>query len=676
MIMRRVAIYLFLFAWPATLLSQKKPIDSLRHVLSAEADDTSKVNTLNDLSGDLWGIAKYDTALIYANNARELAENLGYEKGEAAANDNMGIIYGQLGDYPKSLQYFFKALKVEQTLMNKRGIARNTGNIGIVYRLQADYSNALQYFFKALNIYQELSNQSGIAINTGNIGVVYEAQGDYLKAREYYSKALVIMKKINNKTGIANNTANLGNAYEDQANEVRDKYGAARSDSLYDKALDYHMKALKMYQDMGNKHGIAINKYAIGDVLNEQKKYKQAKEEFDSSLALSKEIGEKDNMRDVYKGLSELDEATGDYKKEVQDYKMYILYRDSLINETNTKKSVQTAMNFTFEQELASQKAEQDRKDVFAEQERKRQLVLRDAFMVGFALVLVLAFLIFRGYKQKQKAHQIITRQKKEVEKQKDLVEKKQKEILDSIHYAQTIQKALLASDELLKDNLPDHFVLFRPKDIISGDFYWATQKDNRLYIAVCDSTGHGVPGAFMSLFNISFLNEAINEKNIEEPNEVLNHIRRRLIQYLSQNGRQDGMDGILAQFTRVEGKINLAYAAAYNQPLLVRDGKLTDLAADRMPVGKSPVEIEPFTLHKVELRKGDMLYLFTDGYSDQFGGLQGKKFKHQQLLQLLLANAHLPMDEQKQVFVKTLEEWKGGLEQVDDILVFGIRIS
>lgn len=256
-----------------------------------------------------------------------------------------------------------------------------------------------------------------------------------------------------------------------------------------------------------------------------------------------------------------------------------------------------------------------------------------------------------------------------ELNLQKEIVEEKNKEIIDSINYAKRIQYTLLAHQELLDKNLPEHFVLFKPKDIVSGDFYWATKNQNGdFYLAVCDSTGHGVPGAFMSLLNISFLNEAISEKNISEPHQVLNHVRSRLIQNMENS--QDGMDATLIRF--MNGKIQ--YASAHNHPLLIRNGEIKELHADKMPVGKGEKN-DSFTLHEMDLQKNDLLFFFTDGYADQFGGPKGKKFKYSNLQKLFFENADKDLDSQSQILNQKFQEWKGDLEQVDDVCIIGIRI-
>ncbi len=311
-----------------------------------------------------------------------------------------------------------------------------------------------------------------------------------------------------------------------------------------------------------------------------------------------------------------------------------------------------------------------------------------------------------------------VVEQKELVEEKKELLEEKQKEIVDSINYAKRIQYTLLADDTVLQQNLKEYFVLLQPKDIVSGDFYWAVkiaankqaadseEKTERFYLAICDSTGHGVPGAFMSLLNITFLNEAITEKNIQQPDQILNYVRRRLIDSISQEGAQDGMDGILVciekkafvnshsslesaamasndkstteQMTNdysANEQMTITYAAANNAPVIVRDKAVIILPSDKMPIGKGEKETS-FTLHTIDAQKDDLIYFYTDGYADQFGGPKGKKFKYKQLENLLISINLKSMEEQKQLLTAALAGWKGNLEQVDDILVIGMRIG
>jgi serine phosphatase RsbU (regulator of sigma subunit) len=259
-----------------------------------------------------------------------------------------------------------------------------------------------------------------------------------------------------------------------------------------------------------------------------------------------------------------------------------------------------------------------------------------------------------------------------EVVMQKDIIEEKQKEVLDSINYARRIQYTLLANDNFIRKFLNDYFVIFKPKDIVSGDFYWATKTENKFYMAVCDSTGHGVPGAFMSLLNISFLNEAINQKKILEPNLILDYVRQRLIKYISKDGGQDGMDATLLCFDLNNSEVT--YAAANNAPIVIREGEIIEYEADKMPVGIG-VRDEPFKLFKMDVVKNDLILVYTDGFADQFGGPKGKKFKYRQLKDHLVANHNRSLVEQKEKLISVFENWKGDLEQVDDVCVIGIKI-
>ena len=694
----RIKIWLLCFSFfifHFSLISAQHKIDSLRNVLKTEKEDTNKFNTLIALTYKIDQADNFDTALIYVGQALTLAENLNYKKGIAKAYDVTGFVYAHKDNYPKALENEQKALAIYQDLGGQNAIASEYNHLGTAYWNMANYPKSLEYDFKALEIYKKTGNKNGIAASYAGIGVIYEEQGSDSMALDCYKKALAINTELSNKDAMAGNMGNMGNVYEDMG-----KYGSALSYDFnalgleqkldnkrsiarnygnigniyedmgnYSEALDFEFKALDIDSKIGYKRGTSSKMNTIGSIYTRLKKFDLAKLYLDSSLHVAQRINESEYIKNSFGELATLEEVSGDYKNGLKMYKTYIAYRDSLINRANTKKIVQSEMNFEFQQKQAAEKAEQDKREALAEQERNKQKIIRDAFIAGFILMFALAFFIFRGYRQKQNANKIISGQKL-------LVEKKQKEIVDSLYYAQKIQKALLASDDLLLKILPEYFVLYKPKDIVSGDFYWATLKGDRFYLAVCDSTGHGVPGAFMSLLNISFLNEAITERNITEPHEVFNHTRKKLIENVSQEGGQDGMDGVLISLpVNGKGYGHMVYTGAYNTSIIIRDGGMIELNADKMPVGASPKQSESFTLQSFELRKGDLVYAFTDGYADQFGGARGKKFKYRQLEEKLLAMSSLKMEEQKKQLEETLENWQGDLEQVDDILIMGIRV-
>lgn len=673
-------------------------IDSLKALISKAKPDTNKVLMLTSLAYAARRLSNYAMADSAAQQAILLAQALKFNVGISMGYSSLGLVNKARGNYPDALKYFSQSMDMASKAGYKVGVANNNLNMGNIYAQEGIFPEALNYFLKSLKIFEELGDETGMDEAYGNIGNIYYEQGNYNESLKYQFLSLKLSQKTNDKIGVGETYGNIGAIYFNEGNydeslayqklslkikqELGDKYGMIDAyvniGNVYSKkkeyaqALDYFKMALDIARITENGSNIDACYQAVGGALVDLKSYPLAGKYLDSAVISAIKLQDKDVLKGAYAAKVDMDSATGNYAAAYNDYKMHISYSDSLKNDQNTKKLVQEQMQYTFDKKLSEQKAEQDKKDALAEQDRKKQMIIRNFFIAGFLLVLALAFFILRGYSQKKKTNEIITRQKQEVEIQKELVEEKQKEIVDSIQYARRIQNALLASDDLLHTNLHEFFVLHKPKDIVSGDFYWAAEKDEGFYLAVCDSTGHGVPGAFMSLLNISFLNEAINEKNITEPGAVLDHARKMLIQNVSQDGGQDGMDGALLSING--GK--LKYAAAYNSPVIVRNDELVELECDRMPVGKSPKEKEPFKSYSFNLQSGDMLYIFSDGYGDQFGGDKGKKFKHRTLCEKLKEISHKNLGEQKAMLDNTFETWKGNLEQTDDVCVVGIRIG
>lgn len=333
--------------------------------------------------------------------------------------------------------------------------------------------------------------------------------------------------------------------------------------------------------------------------------------------------------------------------------------------------SMSVYLAYTFaknNKDLALQLAEVEKLSALTiEQERQRKILLE---------------------KQNEELEMQVKLRTSEVVAQREELAEKNKEIIDSINYAKRIQNTLLAHKDLLNDHLGEYFIYFNPKDIVSGDFYWAANRylssktqineegrqasgSEIFFLAVCDSTGHGVPGAFMSLLNIGFLTEAINEKEIVEPGEVFNFVRQRLMDNISKEGQRDGFDGVLIAIEK--GKNEIKFAAANNRPVLVRRNELVELESDRMPVGAGEKK-NSFNTYTLRTEPGDTLYIYTDGFADQFGGPKGKKFKYKHLNEFLLAINSLPVEMQKDELQKMFEQWKGDLEQVDDVCIAGIR--
>ena len=488
-----------------------------------------------------------------------------------------------------------------------------------------------------------------MAYSLNNLGGIYYSKGEIQKALEYYNQSKLMRQKIGDSQGMAASMHNIASVY------------------------------LKWALDKGD---------------NKQKQLMLSRAYTDSSLVLSKKLGFPANIRNAERLLSRIDSANGKYADAWEHYKQFVFYKDSISNEANHQASIRSQLKYVFEKKEAVLKEQRDKERIIVEEKSRMQQIIIWCAVGGLVLVLVFSFFIFRSLLKNRKANKIISNQKKLVEDKNQIIEEKQKEIIDSINYAKRIQYSLLAHRDFLNTHIPNHFIYFNPKDIVSGDFYWATKKSNKFYFAVCDSTGHGVPGAFMSLLNIGYLSEAINEKGIEKPNEVFNYVRQRLIDNISKDGQKDGFDGILicmesvslldsarsdknsVTLSGVEGQsfVKITYAAANNKPFLISDRKVIELASDRMPVGVGERK-DDFNLYSIDVKQGDILYLYTDGYADQFGGEKGKKFKYKTLNELILVNHHKVLNEQQEILKNTFETWRGNLEQVDDVCIIGIKI-
>jgi len=298
-------------------------------------------------------------------------------------------------------------------------------------------------------------------------------------------------------------------------------------------------------------------------------------------------------------------------------------------------------------------------------------------FIIIFLLVVGLGSILIRQIRITKRINTKLAQKNDEVSLQRDKIIEQNKHITDSIVYAQRIQHAILPPQDIIAQNVPDHFILFKPRDIVSGDYYWMTQIDDIIIVTAADCTGHGVPGAFMSLLGITFLNEIVHEKGIIQPHEILNQLRIRIKESLNKEGNieeyKDGMDMAICMIHKKTHE--LEYAGAYNSLYIIRDKELQEIKADKMPVGLSGRMDESFTLQKTKLQENDSFYMFSDGYPDQFGGPKDKKFMTKKFKELLIQVQDKKMDEQKEILNSTIENWKGEAEQVDDILVIGIKV-
>lgn len=688
-----------------------------------------KINYKKGLAYALYNLAdlymnqyKSQESIEMCNLTINLAKQLNDNYLLAKSYNILGIAKSDIGLYKESIIEYNKSLSYSVPLQNDTVISLAYVNLGVTYFYLSDYEKSADFYLKSLKTFENLKDTFKTIIVLNNLSSVYSSKKSNIEAIKTVKRALVLAEKYNN-------IDLLGDCY----NNLFAEY--FRMDSL-NIAIYYSRKAVELYQKNGNSRYLAISfnnissiytqlgnfKTALGysfkaleeikktDLTSEQpfylhtlastyfelKDYENASRYAKESLQMAKKFYLSDIELKNYLILSKISYAKGNYKESSDFLITSSLVKDSLdklefessIAEMNTKYETEKK-----EKEILAKNIEIEKKD----KDNQIQRTFLYSLTLGLFLVLILVFVIFRSYRQKKKAHALIsekniqlemaneeiTSQKEEIEDQRDIVidqkiriESIHKDLTDSINYAERIQRSFLVSDNYLAQNLHSHFVLFKPKDVVSGDFYWAkTLSNGNFAFVTADCTGHGVPGSIMSILIITAL-EKVVEQGICEPAEILNATRSIIIERLKKDGSpeggKDGMDASLLSFNFA--KQSLTYTAANNPVWIIRNSELIELQPDKMPVGKHDKDSISFSQHEISLQSGDLIIALTDGLPDQFGGPAGKKFKYKPLKEMLLINQNLPMPQLKDLLETTFTQWKGNLEQVDDVTVVGVR--
>ncbi|MCE9538744.1 MAG: tetratricopeptide repeat protein [Bacteroidetes bacterium] len=643
---RKVIFCIIILLFPVIAFSQQNSIDSLLSLIKHDKADTNKVIHLCKLTNKYELLGDFEKGINFANEAIELANKLNFKQGIAIANSAIGNIYLGQANYAQALTSYLKALKLNEELKNKRGIAAMLGNIGVIYSDQLEYSKALDYFFKALKIDEEIEDKIGKANWFCNIGAIYSDQLEYSKSFDYYFKALKIYEEIGNKNGIAATLMNIGINYELQKN--------------YLKALDYYFKALDISEELKNKKYVSAIIGCIGSLYTTMGKFKEAEHYLKKSVALSDSIGALDDLRINEESLYQLYDTTAQYKLALIHYKKSIAIKDTLFSQENKKQLVRKEMNFEFEKKEAATKAE-------TEKQKAEQKIITASIAGGLFLVLVFAGFIGRSLR-------VTKKQKLVIEKQKQIVEEHQKEITASITYAKRLQEAILPPLTSIKKEFPESFILYLPKDIVAGDFYWMETIDTIQFIAAADCTGHGVPGAMMSVVCSNALNRAVKEFGLRDTGAILDKVTDLVLETFEKSNSEvkDGMDISILAVNKANN--NIQWSGANNPLWYIQDGKMIEIKADKQPIGQCDHR-KSFTTQNIEYSKNSIFYLFTDGYADQFGGPKGKKIMYRKFQDSLIAMNNLPLKDQETALQTEFQGWKGNLEQVDDVTVIGVRV-
>ena len=629
----------FLFLIPIISFSQQSKIDSSYFYSQKKIADSLTNAALNyEHKGNPSKMVecRYKALSIY--------EKIGDKTGTGIFTNTMYLAGFNLHNHncSKALEYFNKCLSIAEEMgrigkwsnYNTKGrIAWTLNNIAVTYaECFNNDSLELEFYLKSLSLREEIKDTSGIAQVLSNIGSIYEEKGDTLKALKNYYTALFLREIIGSSEHDNESYNTIGWTYFNMANSS--KINNSKKNILLDSAFKYASRSMQIANKTGFKYMISHAAELLSEVYSKKEKYKEA-------------------------------------------FEMHILFKN-IEDSTSHASALQSASKYEFEKKESLAEAEQEMKDAVTAEEKRKQKIITYSVSCGLFLVLLLALFIFRGYKQKQKANKELAEKNILIEKSKHIIEEKNKDITDSINYARRIQKAMLPHRKDIWTAFPQSFVLFKPKDIVSGDFYFFHKNNQTAFIASADCTGHGVPGAFMSMIGAGKLNDAVSQST--DTSEILSLLNKGIKSALKQSetdesATRDGMDIALCS---VDTNARIVKYAGANRPIwIIRNGQtaVEEIKATKKAIGGFTEDSQHFDSHEIQFEKGDTFYISTDGFADTFGGNEAKKVTTKRFKEILVSIQDKTMKEQERHLDNFIEKWKGGTEQIDDILVIGVRL-
>jgi len=677
-----------------------------------------------------------DSAEFFYNEALNVRKKINDQKGIAGTINNLGLVYSARGVHSKALENYFQSLSILEEINDRATQSLPLNNIGIVFWNQGDYTKALEFFFKSLKIKEELSDLKCAAYIYNNIGLVYQQSGDYQKALKYHYESYRIKESQGDKLGMSYSLTNIGDIYQKQG-DFEKAMEFYRKSEVYQKELSNYIGLANLYVSIGKLYRIMNNPSKSFETLNDAKRLYEEGNEYSGiancliqlglthfdvgakdeavkscslGIDLAKKYGALALVSQGFENLSKIYEKTGNTPQAFNSYKLFIAFRDSLNSIEKSKEVVKVQMQIEFDRLMQKQKVEQEQKLAFAQGKSRTQTRIANLFILAFVLMLSIFIIFYIYFKQKQQSSDMLIFQKLDVERQKSelttqrdemeiqknlIIHQRDKimtmltELGESIDYARKIQQALLPSDKTLEILLGKYFLVFQPRESVGGDFYWVAQYEQLTFFAVGDCTGHGVPGGFMSMLGVSLLNELVSRSECASPAKMLWSLREMIIKALSQTGldedSQDGMDIALCMYNPQNR--NLVYAGANisliiatatppeaSDRVFVQDN-IVELKSDRMPVAYYQ-RMEEYHEHHIVLNTDDSIYLFSDGYSDQFGGPSNKKFGYITTRNLIASVSKLPFENQRDALWSQFDKWKGDENQTDDVIVMGIKIT
>lgn len=673
--------------------------DSLERVSQRSPADTLSVLQLNELF-TYYSSNGGKQAMPFAERALELADSLQFLPGQALSSLSLAIAHDRQGNFYQALQYYHKTLKLAKEHSYDDYRAKCLLSLGYFYGTQGNYSKAIEHTKEAALLHETLFGAAHAAYGWSNLGYYFLKEHQYDSALYYTYKSYEIFKAEQDSSGLGDVFFNLGSI-------------AWEADSNAFKALNYCLKAQKMYRSGAfTEAEILIEcKAQIGFLYTELKNFPKAAFYLNRALAEAKKNNLRYLIQVCYQHKAHMYAAAGDFNKAYQYHQLFYQLYDSL----HSQQTYANIKQLQAEYELETKEAKialLNKDQIIKQEELQRQLIIRNGFVGLVGLLLVLAAVLYRNNRHKRKSNDLLLEQKTEIEKknkaivrknqmlqeqkramlfqsrhlheanlqiglQKKTIEQKNRDIISSLNYARNIQDAMLPQVEQLKHRLADFFLWLQPRDIVSGDFFWYHEQDGLLFLAAVDCTGHGVPGAFMSLIGDSYLNQIVKIEKEYEPDRILSRLSYHVNEVLKKEAT-DNQDGMEMSMCVIDlNKKELRFAGARNHLFYVQEKKLHKVRGNRSNIGgikKGTTTV--FSKHKISFQQPTCFYLFTDGIRDQFGGPQDKKYGEKQLKQLILDIHQLPMEKQKLLIKGGLEQWMEDAEQIDDILMVGWRLS
>ncbi len=666
--MRFITLIILFLSLSFNSYSQPPNSDSLNSVLDTISNLHDKIMFCMN-QGDVYMNTDLESFEYWYYKGMKIAKGTEEEYMIVTFYAYLSYEYSERGDYERQAELIHKGKSyINETtpFKNKRAVLSAEANY---YENVEQLETAIEINSNLVEMAKEENDSVSLSAALHNLGICYYKQKESLKADSLIKEAYVI-NNIIGQTGYAiNNLSMLAN--------IQNRLGNSQ------KALEYDLESKQKFTAINDLSGITFINSNIAEDYWLLGNKKMAYAHIDTAITLATKYEFKKWLWISYLRKSSYFEGDGDYKNALKYYKMFSDAQHTSVNEQSASKmeSITAELNESkleiLEQNKALQEEQikvQDEKIKSQKHENAKNRIQLYFLIAGLILLAAFGFFVYSRLKLSNKQKKIIEEQKHEVQSAYEKVAEKNRDITDSINYAKRIQNAMLPTDEALSTIVQDQFVLFKPKDLVSGDFYWTTTANNHTFIAVADCTGHGVPGALVSVICFNALNRSVNEFNLIEPGDILNKTREIVIEQFAKSNEDvnDGMDIALCVIENTTKK--LKFAGANNPLWIVRNEEIVVTKADKQPIGNH-ANLKSFQTHEIETVAQDKFYIFSDGYADQFGGEKGKKFKSKSLAKLLIQIKDTPITNQAEKLDLEFEKWRGNYEQLDDVCLLGFSL-